>query len=74
MKEDLELLPHNKDCAFSFMLPFVLLPTEVDTVTQEKCCKGNTVGALSFGGGKVVLTLLAEVIVFIVGLTTIDVR
>ena len=56
------------------MLPLVLLPTEVDVVTQERCCKKNTVGALGPGGGKVILTLLAEVIAFHVGLTTIDVK
>ena len=56
------------------MLPFVLLPTEVDAVTQKECCKGNAVGALGSGGGKVILTLLAKVIAFYVGLTTIDVR
>ena len=56
------------------MLMLVLLPTEVDAVPKEECCKGNTVGALGPGGGKVILTLLAEVIAFHVGLTTIDVR
>ena len=56
------------------MLPLVLLPTEVDAVTQEGCCKRNTVAALGPGGGKVILTLLTEVIAFHVGLTTIYVR
>ena len=32
------------------------------------------VGALGFGNGKVILILLAEVIIFHVRLTTIDVR
>ena len=56
------------------MLPFVLLPMEVDAVTQEECNKRNAVGALGSGGGKVVLTMLAEVIAFYVRLTMIDVR
>ena len=56
------------------MLPLVLLLTEVDTVTQEKCCKRNTVGALGSSDGKMILTLLAEVITFYIRLTTIDVR
>ena len=73
-KEGLELLPGDGDCAFSLMLPLVLLPTEVDTVPKEGCCKGNAVGAFGSGGGKVILTLLTEVIAFYVGLTTIDVR
>ena len=56
------------------MLPLVLLPTEVDAVPKEGCCKGNTVGTLGLSGGKVILTLLIEVIAFHVGLTAIDIR
>ena len=56
------------------MLPFVLLPIEVNAITQERCCKGNAIGAFGSGGGKMVLTLLAEVIASHMGLTTIDVR
>ena len=73
-KEGLELLPDDGDCAFSLLLPLVLLPTEVDAVPKERCCKGNAVGTLGPGGGKVILTLLTEVIAFHVELTTIDVR
>ena len=73
-KEGLELFPSDRDGALGLVLPLVLLPTEVDAVTQEGCCKGNTVGTLGPGGGKMVFTLLTEVIVFHVGLTTIDVR
>ena len=56
------------------MLLLILLSIEVDAVTQERCCKKNTVRAFGSGGGKVILTLLAEVIAFHVELTTIDVR
>ena len=56
------------------MLPLVLLPMEVDVVTQERGCKRNAVGAFGSSGGKVILILLTEVIAFHVGLTTIDVR
>ena len=56
------------------MLPLVLLPTEVDVVPKKRCCKGDAVGTHGPGGGKVILTLLTEVIAFHVGLTTIDVR
>ena len=73
-KEGLKLLPGDGNCVFSLMLPLVLLPTEVDTVLKERCCKGNAVGTLGPGGGKVILTLLTEVITFHMGLTTIDVR
>ena len=73
-KEGLELLSSDGDCAFSLMLPLVLLPTEVDTVPKERYCKRNAVGVFDFGGGKVILTLLTEVIAFHVGLTTIDIR
>ena len=73
-KEGLELLPSDGDNAFSLMLPLVLLPTDVDVVPKEGCYKENTVRTLGPGGGKVILTLLTKVIVFYVGLTTIDVR
>ena len=73
-KKDLELLPSNRDCALSLMFLLILLQTEVDAVMQERCCKENMVGALSSGGSKMILTLLAKVIVFHVGLITIDVR
>ena len=56
------------------MFPLLLLSTEVDVVTQERCCKRNTVGALGSGGGKMIPTLLVKVITFHVGLITIDVR
>ena len=56
------------------MLPLVLLPTEVNAFPKEGCCKENTVRALGPGNGKVILTLLSEVIAFYVGLNTIDIR
>ena len=56
------------------MRPLILLPTKVDMVPKEGCCKKNAVGAFASGGSKMILTLLAEVITFYVGLTTIDVR
>ena len=73
-KEGLELLPGDGGCAFSLMVPLVLLPTEIDAVPKERCCKRNIVGTYDPNGGKVILTLLTEVIAFHVGLTTIDVR
>ena len=56
------------------MLPLVLLSTEVDAVPNERCCKRNAFETLSPDGGKVILTLLTEVIAFYVGLIMIDVR
>ena len=73
-KKSFELLPGDSNYTFSLMFLLVLLPTEVDTVMQKKCYKGNAVRALGSGGGKVILTLLAEIITFYVELTIIDVR
>ena len=73
-KKSLKLLPSDSNCAFGLMLPLVLLPTEVYAVTQKRYCKINTVGALSPGGSKMILTLLAEVITFHVGFATIVIR
>ena len=74
MEEGLELLPSDGNYAFRLMLPLVLLPTEVDAIMQERCYKENAVKAFGSGSGKVILTLLTEVITFHVGLTTIDIR
>ena len=71
-KKGLELLPGDRDYVFSLMLPLILLPTEVNAIPKKGCCKGNAVGAFGSGDGKVILTLLTEVIAFHVGLTTID--
>ena len=73
-KKGLKLFPNDRNGALGLMLPLVLLPVEVDAVMQEGCCKRDTVGTLGSDDGKVVLTLLIEVIAFYVGLTTIDVR
>ena len=73
-KKSLELFPNDRNCVFGLMLPLVLLSIEVDAVTQERCCKRNTVGAFGSGDGKVILVFLAEVIAFHMRLTTIDVR
>lgn len=46
------------------MIAFILLPTEVDLIFKEKRSKKNSVKAFSSSGGKIILTLLIEVIVF----------
>ena len=56
------------------MFSLILLPTEVDTVIQEKSCKKNMVRALGSGGGKVILTLLTKVIIFYMELITIHIK
>ncbi len=52
----------------------MLLPAEVDSVPEKRGCKQNSVGPGSSVGSKMVLTLLAEVILFYVGPTAVDVR
>ena len=73
-RKGLELFPGNRDWVFSLMFLLVLLPIEVNAVTQERCCKENTVGALGSGSSKLILILLTEVIAFHVKLITIDIR
>ncbi len=51
----------------------MLLPTEVDSVPETESRKRNSVGLGGSAGGKMVLTLLAEVVTFHVGPTTVDV-
>ena len=55
------------------MLLLILLPVEVDAITQEKSCKKNTIGAFGFSGGKVILIILTKIITFYVGLITIHI-
>ena len=73
-KKGLELFLNDRDCTLGLMLLLVLLSTEVDAITQEKCCNKNAAGAFGPGGGKIIFIFLAEVIAFHVRLTTIDVR
>ena len=56
------------------MLLLILLPMEVDAVTQEKSYKKNIIEALSSGSSKMILTLLTKVIIFYVGLITIYIK
>ncbi len=52
----------------------MLLPAEVDSVPEEEGCKRDSVWPGGPAGGKMVLTLLTEVIAFHVGPTAVDVR
>ncbi len=52
----------------------MLLPAEVDSVSEEKGRKQTSVWLGRPAGGKMVLTLLTEVIAFHVGPTAINVR
>ncbi len=52
----------------------MLLPAEVDLVLEEGGCKRNAVWPGGSAGGKVILTLLAEVVTFHVRPTAVDVR
>lgn len=70
-KNSLELFPGNQDWALSLIFLLTLLPTKVDVVMHEKSCKENVVGPLGSGGGKLILTLLAKIIIFHVRLTMI---
>ena len=56
------------------MLPVILLPAEVDLVSKERCGKENLVSPPSSIVGKVVLTLLTEVIALHVGFSLIHVQ
>ncbi len=52
----------------------MLLLIEVDLISKKKSCKRNLIKFSGFSGGKVVFTLLTEVVIFYMELTTIDVR
>ncbi len=50
----------------------MLLPTEVDLILQKRGYKRNSVWPSDSTDGKMVLTLLTEVVILYVGPTTID--
>ncbi len=52
----------------------MLLPAEVDLVPEEGGRKRNSVWPGGPAGGKIVLTLLTEVIAFYVGPTAVNVQ
>ncbi len=52
----------------------MLLPAKVDLVPEEGGRKRNSIWPSGSAGGKMVLTLLAEVVAFHVGPTAVDVR
>ncbi len=52
----------------------MLLSAEVDLVLEEEGRKRNSVWSGGSTGGKMVLTLLAEVVAFHVGSTAVDVQ
>ncbi len=52
----------------------MLLPAEVDLVSEEGDRKRNSVWPGGPAGGKMVLTLLTEVIAFHMGSTAVDVQ
>ncbi len=52
----------------------MLLPIEVDLVPKKESCKQNLVWPSGSSSGKVVLTVLAEVVALYVRPTAIDVR
>ena len=57
----------------AILLPFILLPSEVNTVIKKRCSKRYAIRAFSSSGSKMVFTLLTQVVAFHVGLTTIHV-
>ena len=71
-QEGLEFLPGDKNVSFVFYLMLVLLPVEQDDIFHENGRKRNLIWPCSTSGGKVILALLEEIIIFHVGLTPVD--
>ena len=56
------------------MLLFILLPIEINVVTQEKKPQKNAVKVFGSGNGKIILILLAKVVTFYIRLIIIHIR
>ena len=63
IKEDLEFFPGDEDVDLIPYLPLVLLPVKQGNILEEDGGKWHPILTLCSGGGKMVLTLLKEVIV-----------
>ena len=74
MEKHFKLVSRNWNQTFTFYLPFILLSTKVDVVSQKKGCKRNLVWSGGSAGGKMVFALLTEVITFHVRPIAVDVQ
>ncbi len=74
LEKCLELIPGDQDRAFYFQLPLMLLPVEVDSISQEKGCERNSVQPGGSKGGKIIFTQLTEIIVLHGRPSAVDVR
>ncbi len=74
MEELLELVPRDRNRAFYFYLPLMLLPAEVDSILEKGGSKRNSVGPGGSARDKMVFALLIEVITLHVRPTALDVR
>ena len=61
-KEDLESLSGDKDVRLIFNLPLVLLPAKQSGILEKSGSKWHLILTLGLDGGKIVFTLLEEVI------------
>ena len=74
IKEVLEFFPGDEDDGLIFHFLLMLLPTKQDKVLEESDGKLHSILTLGPGGGKMVLTLLEEVIGLQVSFIPIHVR
>lgn len=73
VKECFKLVLHDWDRVVCFLLPLMLLPVEVHLVPKEGRGKINLVSTFSLSGGKVILTLLIEIVAFHMQLTVVHI-
>ena len=73
-KEDLEFFSGDRDVSLILYLPLMLLPVKQDGILEESGGKLHLILTLGPGGGKMVLTLLEEVIALQISFTPIHVR
>ena len=59
--------------SFIIQLLLMLLPAETDAVLKERCSKKYAIRSFWFGGGKVVFTLLTEIVTGYMVVTSINI-
>ena len=74
LKKGLEFVPSRGDGIIAFNLSFILLPAEVNPISEEEDCKEDAFVAYGSGRVKMILILLIEIIALHMRAAIIKVR
>lgn len=73
-EKSFELVPSRKDGTVIFNLGLVLLPAKVDSIPEERGCKGDALGACGIDHIKTGIALFIEVVALYVEANIVEVK